>query len=47
MLERQDHEILKFQNDDALLDLKIVSTSDIDTQITQALTNLIDSPVKI
>lgn len=46
MLERQDHEILKFQNDDALLDLKIVSTSDIDTQITQALTNLIDSPVK-
>ncbi len=46
MLERRDHEILKYQNDDALLDLNIVPASDIDIQITQALTNLIDSPVK-
>lgn len=46
MLEKQDHEILKYQNDDALLDLTMLSASDIDTQITQALTTLINNPVK-
>ncbi|WP_133135559.1 preprotein translocase subunit SecA [Legionella rowbothamii] len=45
MLEKTDHELLQYHNDDALLDLSKVST-DIDTYITQALTALIDNPAK-
>ncbi|KTD15531.1 coiled-coil protein [Legionella gratiana] len=46
MLEKQNHDILKYQNDDALLDLNTTPPSNINTQITQALTTLINNPAK-
>lgn len=46
MFEKSNAETLNHRDDEVVLDLNVVPLSDIDTKITQTLTNLIDSPVK-